>query len=245
METNDYTYTQLSSDHSYADTQRTNFQTTAKTLTTVIITSGQVNIAKVHPIKLKNELHHILGNIHAIKVFNNSIILKLDEDQTATMKKTKKLLNYNITVKIQRSTQGTKGVIHGVSNEIEMDELQFALTDYHVISATRFGKLQNSETVLLTFNTTSLPPFVTIGLKQHRVKTYIPQPVRCYNCNRYGHTSTYCTTKIKCPNCAGNHKYTECNSTNKKCQNCGGNHNAAYKGCSEHQKAKEITEYKT
>ena len=236
-------------EHNYAETpntQRTSTQrtTSENTLTTVIITSDQVNIAKVHPIKLKNELTQILGNINTIKIHNANILLKLSKEQTTAIQQTRKILNYNINVKVQQSQPNTKGIIHGVSLELGTEEIIHTLKEYNVITATRLGKNKDSETVILKFSTNTLPYAVNIGFKTHKVKTYIPPPIRCYNCNKFGHTSTYCTTKVRCPKCGGNHPYQQCKSTDKKCPNCGESHNAAYKGCIQYKEAKYITEYK-
>ena len=88
------------------------------------------------------------------------------------------------------------------------------------------------------------PQKVQIGFRYHNVKQYIPPPTRCYNCNKYGHTTTYCTTKTKCSKCGNNHQYDQCTTSTNKCSNCGGSHSAAYKGCPHNKLAKNITAYK-
>lgn len=44
--------------------------------------------------------------------------------------------------------------------------------------------------------------------------------LRCYNCNKYGHSSKACKNKICCPRCSGEHSVKECKSTELKCSNC-------------------------
>ena len=237
----DQTFSQM--DHSYAETQTRRYS--SDVLHSVVISSNEVNIAKTHPIKLKNELSQLLGNIQTIKIHNSNILLKLNDEQMRTMQQTKKLLNYTIQSKVIENHQKVKGIIHGVSLDITTDEITDLLESYNVTSAVRLGKKQNTESVILTFSSKTLPQSVTIGFKTHKVKTYIPLPTRCFNCHKYGHTSTYCRTKTICPNCSGNHHYSDCQNSEKKCPNCGDCHNAAYKGCQEFKNAQNITKYKT
>lgn len=47
--------------------------------------------------------------------------------------------------------------------------------------------------------------------------------LRCFKCNKFGHTASKCTGDTICPRCAGRHKHTECKLENKtlvKCINC-------------------------
>lgn len=62
------------------------------------------------------------------------------------------------------------------------------------------------------------------------------EPVRCYNCNEFGHTRLRCSLLTICTFCAENHKTEQCtkdrnNASMRKCNNCGGNHAANWKGC--------------
>lgn len=113
------------------------------------------------------------------------------------------------------------------------------------------GKRENdskSSPVILTFR--EYPPTtVYIGFQRYKTKIFIPNPTRCYKCQRYGHTAGSCRAKLRCPRCSLEHEFKDCplnavenasNASNLKCPNCGGNHSAAFKGCSAFIKAKEI-----
>ena len=43
---------------------------------------------------------------------------------------------------------------------------------------------------------------------------------RCFNCNKYGHSSRGCKNKTCCPKCAGEHNVAECKTDDLKCSNC-------------------------
>ena len=59
---------------------------------------------------------------------------------------------------------------------------------------------------------------------------FTPPPLRCFNCNKYGHTGKYCRSAQRCKKCGTNHPHSDCQNT-LRCVNCGGPHSAAYGGC--------------
>ena len=94
-------------------------------------------------------------------------------------------------------------------------------------------------------------PFVYLGWRRFKVSTFIPEPTRCYNCQKYGHIARNCNSGVICPSCAKKHNYLNCpvknnqrNQESARCHNCGGPHPASYKGCSKYQHAKKVEEIK-
>lgn len=86
---------------------------------------------------------------------------------------------------------------------------------------------QESETVLAEFEWRALPNELYFGFVRYRVREYMPKPMRCFNCQEFGHVANMC--KRKCPRCGGEHGYGECEEGVRiKCCNCGGNHSASY-----------------
>lgn len=70
---------------------------------------------------------------------------------------------------------------------------------------------------------------------------YIPNPLRCFNCQKFGHGKSTCNRKAVCPRCGKEgHLETECHDT-PHCANCAGEHPAFSKECTEWAKQKEIT----
>ncbi|KAJ8677494.1 hypothetical protein QAD02_013281 [Eretmocerus hayati] len=72
------------------------------------------------------------------------------------------------------------------------------------------------------------------------VEYFIPAVLRCFNCQRYGHSAATCRNGFKCVNCGEDH-YTEgfC-SHSPRCANCRGNHSASDRSCVHFQFNKEI-----
>ena len=84
-----------------------------------------------------------------------------------------------------------------------------------------------------------------MGWINYKVREYIPQPLRCFKCQRMGHTIQQCKWKQRCAKCGGEHDYGKCTKDAKlKCCNCGGEHSAAYAGCVVQKQAKEVQRYK-
>jgi hypothetical protein len=97
--------------------------------------------------------------------------------------------------------------------------------------------------VILSYQMGESPPAqVYLGWQTCKLKTYVPEPRRCYNCQGYGHPAKYCKKLPICPVCALGHKYEECPNTGapKKCANCAGNHSASYKKCPKYVEIKNI-----
>ena len=49
------------------------------------------------------------------------------------------------------------------------------------------GNFIETNTLLLTFNTTTLPKSLKTFYRIIPVEVYIPNPLRCFNCQRFGH----------------------------------------------------------
>lgn len=62
---------------------------------------------------------------------------------------------------------------------------------------------------------------------------YQQRPMRCRNCQKYGHKEARCKNQTVCGRCAGSHKVIECTVAERKCGACGGGHEASYSGCSQ------------
>ena len=77
---------------------------------------------------------------------------------------------------------------------------------------------------------------------------YVPNPLRCFNCQRFGHHETNCPVDIGsvCEKCgAGGHDHhTSACKNAPKCVNCGKDHLSRSNQCEVWKKEKEISKIK-
>ncbi|XP_067122092.1 uncharacterized protein [Centruroides vittatus] len=103
-----------------------------------------------------------------------------------------------ISVTPHGSLNSSCGVISefALVSENESD-IQIGLSDQGVtsvrrISICRDGKLIPTKHLILTFHNPTLPSFVTAGHLRCPVRPYVPNPLRCFKCQRFGHSQTSC-----------------------------------------------------
>ena len=79
-----------------------------------------------------------------------------------------------------------------------------------------------------------------------RVEQFIPNPLRCYKCQTYGHHEDNCRGKEVCGKCGQqnpDHHINDCDFLNK-CANCGGDHPVYSRTCESWRLEKEILKVK-
>ncbi|GFT03535.1 RNA-directed DNA polymerase from mobile element jockey [Trichonephila clavipes] len=90
-----------------------------------------------------------------------------------------------------------------------------------------------------------LPTNIKAGYLNCRIRPYIPNPLRCFKCQRFGHSQTSCRGQLTCSRCASvGHASTDCN-LEPKCVNCLQPHPSDSKICPKWKIEKQIQEIKT
>ncbi|GFU15234.1 uncharacterized protein TNCV_3937891 [Trichonephila clavipes] len=96
--------------------------------------------------------------------------------------------------------------------------------------------------VLLSPN---LPTSIKAGYLNCKIRPYIPNPLRCFKCQRFGHSQTACRGQLTCSRCASvGHASSDC-TLEQKCINCSQPHSADSKLCPKWKIEKEIQTFKT
>ena len=80
-----------------------------------------------------------------------------------------------------------------------------------------------TNTFFTTFNTPELPKEIKVGYLRIKVDLFVPNPLHCFNCNRFGHTSSDCKVTAKCVRC-GMERHEEEIEGPPNCSNCSGPH---------------------
>ena len=119
----------------------------------------------------------------------------------------KMLLGVSVKVSPHRSLNVSRGVIRSrdiASCSIEeiVDELRPQGVTAAVIIHVRDGDSKHrTNMVILTFASTEPPKHITAGYMRVPVDPYIQNPLRCFNCQKYGHSSRACKNSATCVKC--------------------------------------------
>ena len=75
--------------------------------------------------------------------------------------------------------------------EIEIrDELKTqGVVEVHRVTVKKEGKVIPTNTLFLTFNRPDIPKEIVVGYLKVKVELFVTNPLRCFNCNKSGHTS--------------------------------------------------------
>lgn len=218
----------------------------------VYIFGKSENITRLNPIKTKTLLINSIGSVN-----NTYIIAKKYLKiycKTAQQKDKLQHLKFLGDIAIEESiskntttnTATHKAVIVGVPDSITTEEI---CSETGAIKAINLYKGQGANktltsAVLLIYELTP-PEYTYLGFNRYLLHDYKPKPMRCFNCQRYGHTANNCNNKQTCPACGDNHQFEHCTAGSKKCVNCGGQHNAGYRGCEKYGEVEAILKTST
>ena len=155
-----------------------------------------------------------------------------------------------VKVTPHRSLNVSRGVIRcrdfrDCSDDEILDALRSqGVTSVKHINSNKNGVLEPTNTVILTFNKPTAPSFVKAAYQKISVEPFIPNPLRCYNCQKFGHGKSTCNRHAVCARCCKEgHQDAECHDP-PHCANCSGDHPSYSKECPEWIKQKEITSVK-
>ena len=135
------------------------------------------------------------------------------KSQGENLLKIKQFFNIPVTVSEHTTLNSSKGIIkdRALKGESEADILAY-LKPQGVTAVKRFRirkgeQLIETNTILLTFNMVTVPKSSRIFYRMVTVKIYVPNPLRCYNCQKYNHHEDNCP-EDQCENCGmGGHDH--------------------------------------
>ncbi|GBN08380.1 hypothetical protein AVEN_84210-1 [Araneus ventricosus] len=160
--------------------------------------------------------------------------------------KLKNFSTISITVSPHATLNSSKGVItYGELLNVPTEEIFKELQGQEVshvrrISIRRDGQLLNTKHLILTFDSAKLPEHIKAGYMRLSVRAYIPNPLRCFKCQRFGHSKTSCRGTLTCACCAEvGHDSSQC-TVAEKCVNCKDAHTSFSRNCSAWKLGKEI-----
>ena len=212
-------------------------------------------LTKLSPFTLAKGINEITkSRIANVTVLNNNYLLleANTKEQSDLLVDAKQICNIPVSISPHSSLNFKIGVIK--CKELDActnDEIIAELHEQYVIKCRRItiqrnGETINTNTYVLTFNKLQLPEIVRIGYLQVRVEQYLPSPLRCTNCQKFGHHATKCRNpQYSCWRCSKHHEPEQCNSEDPTvCINCQGSHPSSSKKCPAFDQEKEIIRLK-
>ena len=193
-------------------------------------------------------------------------IQKTLEIRVGTPASVKRLRSGELLVEVKNSNQSAKirNLTRIIDSEVKVVEHQTLNSSRRIISSpdlvdctpeelvdglknigvTNARKLGHFGTYLLTFCVANPPDFVNVGYVRLPCKPYVPNPLRCFNCNKYGHGSNTCKNNGTCSKCGQTGHKSEGCSAAPHCINCDGDHAASDRDCPVWKREKEVNAIK-
>ncbi|KAK5641824.1 hypothetical protein RI129_010371 [Pyrocoelia pectoralis] len=128
-------------------------------------------------------------------------------------------------------------------DEIKENLKSQGVVDVRRIRTRRDGEFTDTANHILTFNVTKLPRVIQAAFYPLQVRPYIPNPLRCFNCQRFGHSSVNCKHDKRCVCGKPTHEGLWCDEP-IVCPNCQGPHKAIAKICAVYKQELKIQEVK-
>ncbi|GBN37852.1 hypothetical protein AVEN_16439-1 [Araneus ventricosus] len=205
---------------------------------------------EISPFLVHKLILSTIGEVKNVKKLKSGDLLieVSNASQATTLSKLTTLGHLNVKVSAHKSLNFSRGVIseRGLKKHTE-SELVHELSNQKVCGARRIqikrdGKLIPTQHIILTFSTPELPKSIKAGYLSCPIKPYIPNPVRCFKCQKFGHSQQACRSNSKiCAKCSvAGHDSSDCISDEIKCRNCEGDHPAFSKSCPRWILEKEI-----
>ena len=209
--------------------------------------SEDLPLQMLYHFAIQKDFQAIAGTLKSIKrLRDGSFLVECGKRaQARNLLQTNRFIDRPVKVSIHKTLNSSRGVIR-CQDLADMSEVEIRdeLKDQGVVRVNRVtpkqeGKVIPTNTLFLTFGSPELPKEITVGYLKVKVALFVPNPMRCFNCNKSGLTSQRCKVAAKCPGCGNDKHEGQCEGP-KLCSNCNGPHASSAKDCPVWQMEKEI-----
>ena len=213
-------------------------------------------ITSLSPFVIEKQIEAQIGTAKSVKKLKNGTLLveTTRKTQTENLKKLDLFFGVPVAVTEHKSLNTSKGIIRNpiLKSETEENILEYlkpqGVTHVKRFTIRRNHEIVNTNTLLLTFNSIVTPKTLKIFYQIIPVELYVPNPLRCFNCQKFGHHESNCPADVGsvCERCGtGNHDHLTSQCQNQaKCVNCGENHMSRSSDCDVWKKEKEVMKIK-
>ncbi|GBM58659.1 hypothetical protein AVEN_251925-1 [Araneus ventricosus] len=184
----------------------------------------------VSPFLVEKAISGYLGEIPSVRKLRSGDLLV----EVSSQKQAQIIIKLNasipVTVTPHASLNFSKGVVScgellNTSIEEIADKLKSqGVTHVWRISMRKGGQLLDTKHLVFTFHGSKIPESIKAGYMKLAVRHYFPNPLRCFKCQRFGHSKASCRGILTCARCAeAGHDSSDCKAS-EKCVNCKGSH---------------------
>ncbi|GFW92125.1 RNA-directed DNA polymerase from mobile element jockey, partial [Trichonephila clavipes] len=218
----------------------------------LLISLNKNEISTTSPFAIHKALISIGGEPKSVKKLRSGDLIETSSAvQTKSFLLAKSFLDSPANITPHKSLNSSHGVISEPDLLTTSDaEILEGFSDQGVTQVRRITIKKDSTIVptkhlILTFNNPRLPNTIKAGYLNCKIRPYIPNPLRCFKCQRFGHSQTSCRGQLTCSRCASvGHSSTDC-TLEPKCVNCTQSHPSDSKLCQKWKLEKQIQEIKT
>lgn len=210
-------------------------------------------VGKLSPFAIAKGLKGLAGELADIKKMRSGDLLVecTRRAQSDNLRQCTQLVNIPVQVQSHQSKNTSKGVIRSpdlstVTEDEMLEELQSqAVLAVKRITIRRGDRTIHTNTFILTFDCATPPKSIKAGYLNIEVRLYIPNPLRCFKCQKYGHGQSSCSGSQVCFRCGKEGHGGDSCQERVQCANCKGNHMASSKDCPMWSREKEVQKIKT
>jgi hypothetical protein len=218
----------------------------------LVVTANNLEPIPYNIFAIQKLLKCAVGDVpSAKKLANGSVLVEVaSRQQERNTLKMNTWIDTPISVSPHRSLNSCRGVIRCREfRDCDDTEVLDALRDQgvtfvkHIISK-RNGITSPTNTFIITINKPTLPKFIKAAYMKIAVEPYIPNPLRCFNCQKFGHGKSNCKHQAVCAKCGQEgHDDVSCKHP-PHCVNCSGAHASYSRDCPTWTKQRAITTIK-
>lgn len=159
----------------------------------------------INPVKLTKAIKKAVGDVESAKTLRNGniIIFCKNEKQQKVAQGIKSMLGQSVSCTVPSKRVWLKGVIYGIPIDVSTNTIKSNIKGVKVTEVKRLKCVRNKEkvdslSVMLQFDEEKMPERVYIGYVSYAVRAYVPPPIRCFKCQKYGHVAAVCKGKQRC-----------------------------------------------
>lgn len=214
------------------------FKNTAAVLKYLTVKRTEGNFDKVSPFIIERSISTCAGSaVKDIQKTSSGLLVEtVNDNQGKKLLELKKIGTIDVEVSAHGTLNTCKGVV--VCSDLlncSEEEIVQELASQGVIACRRLtmrrdGHIIPSASHVLTFKRCTLPEKIKAGIHRLTVRMFIPQPMQCFQCLRFGHPASRCARMKVCHCGKPFHSDDPCLDP-IKCINCSGQHSSRSRDC--------------